>query len=152
MLGRTRGAGVVRGLGLVSVGLFLVAQLIIANFDLIVLGRVLDYLLTTVLIGLLVIFQPELRRGLILLGRYRALRYLVHNPTPPLADKLANAAESLSRECVGALVAIQRDIPLDTIVETGEPIDADVSAALIQTLFSKNTPLHDLQRAPGSLP
>jgi diadenylate cyclase len=143
MLGKTRGAGVVRGLGLVAVGLFLVAQLIIANFDLIVLGKVLDYLLTTVLIGLVIIFQPELRRGLALLGRYRALRYLVHKPTPPLADKLADAAEALSRECVGALLAIQRDVSLDTVVETGESIDAEVTATLIRTLFSKNTPLHD---------
>ena len=60
-LGKTRGAGIVRGLGLVVVGLFLVAQVVIASFDLTVLGRVLDYLLTTVLVGLLVIFQPELR-------------------------------------------------------------------------------------------
>ena len=70
LLGKTRGAGIVRGLGLVVVGLFLVAQVIIASFDLTVLGRVLDYLLTTVLLGLLVIFQPELRRGLMVLGRY----------------------------------------------------------------------------------
>jgi diadenylate cyclase len=60
-----------------------------------------------------------------------------------LADKLADAAESLSRECVGALLAIQRDVPLDTIVETGEPLDAEITASLIRTLFSKNTPLHD---------
>ena len=92
-LGKTRGAGMVRGLGLVVVGLFLVAQVVIASFDLTVLGRVLDYLLTTVLVGLLVIFQPELRRGLMVLGRYRMLRYFVQRirsipsptswPTPP---------------------------------------------------------------------
>ena len=75
-LGKTRGAGIVRGLGLVVVGLFLVAQVIIASFDLTVLGRVLDYLLTTVLLGLLVIFQPELRRGLMVLGRYRHPAFL----------------------------------------------------------------------------
>ena len=75
-LRRTRGAGIVRGLGLVVVGLFLVAQVIIASFDLTVLGRVLDYLLTTVLLGLLVIFQPELRRGLMVLGRYGIMRLL----------------------------------------------------------------------------
>ena len=118
----------VRGLGLVVVGLFLVAQVVIASFDLTVLGRVLDYLLTTVLLGLLVIFQPELRRGLMVLGRYRILRYFGHDPQHPVADKLADAAEAMSRECVGALIAIEREMALATYVETGEPIDAEVSA------------------------
>jgi diadenylate cyclase len=62
---------------------------------------------------------------------------------PPLADKLADAAEALSWECVGALVAIQREVPLDAYVETGELLDAEISPALIRTLFSPRTPLHD---------
>src|SRR4051812_27955137 len=130
-LGKTRGAGIVRGLGLVVVGLFLVAQVIIASFDLTVLGRVLDYLLTTVMLGLLVIFQPELRRGLMVLGRYRALRFFVPDQgygLPPLLKKLADAAEALSRECIGALVVIEREMSLAAFVETGERVDGDVSA------------------------
>src|SRR5207237_8842884 len=108
-LGKTRGSGMVRGLCLVFVGLFLLAQVIIASFDLTELSKVLDYLLTTVLIGLVVIFQPELRRGLTLLGRYHMFRYFGsdHNP---IADKLADAAEALSRECVGARIAIPRQV------------------------------------------
>jgi diadenylate cyclase len=142
-LGRTRGAGLVRGLGLIVVGVFLVAQVVIASFDLTVLGRVLDYLLTTVLLGLLVIFQPELRRGLMVLGRYRILRYFVREPDHPVADKLADAAEAMSRECVGALIAIEREMALAAYVETGEVIDAEVSPALLRAIFAKRSPLHD---------
>jgi diadenylate cyclase len=142
-LGKTRGAGMVRGLGLVVVGLFLVAQVIVARFDLTVLGRVLDYLLTTVLLGLLVIFQPELRRGLMLLGRYRALRWFVRPHEHPIADKLSDAALSLSRECVGALVAIQREVALAPYAETGERLDSEVSPALIRSVFGRGSPLHD---------
>lgn len=141
-LGKTRGSGMVRGLGLVILGLFLVAQVVIASFDLTELAKVLDYLLTTVLLGLVVIFQPELRRGLMLLGRYRMFRYLVRD-SHPIADKLADAAAALSRECVGALIALQRDVVLDSYAETGERIDAEVSAPLIRTLFSPKSPLHD---------
>ena len=54
-----------------------------------------------------------------------------------------SAAEALSRECVGALVAIQRDVALAPYVETGERIDGEVTPALIRTIFSKNSPLHD---------
>jgi diadenylate cyclase len=142
-LGKTRGAGLVRGLGLVIVGLFLLAQVVIASFDLIVLGRVLDYLLTTVLVGLLVIFQPELRRGLMLLGRYRILRFFVRDQNHPVADKLADAAEAMSRECVGALIVIEREMALAAFVETGEPIDGEVSATLLRAIFCKRSPLHD---------
>jgi diadenylate cyclase len=142
-LGKTRGAGMVRGLGLVVVGLFLVAQVVIASFDLTVLGRVLDYLLTTVLVGLLVIFQPELRRGLMVLGRYRAFRLIVPVQEHPIADKLADAAEALSRECVGALVAIEREVALAPYVDTGERIDGDVSPSLIRSVFCRHSPLHD---------
>ena len=142
-LGKTRGAGIVRGLGLLAVGLFLVAQVVIASFDLTVLGKVLDYLLTTVLVGLLVIFQPELRRGLMVLGGYRALHYFVRTGQHPIADRLADAAESLSRECIGALIAIQREISLDPCAETGERIDGEISAGLIRAVFNRHSPLHD---------
>jgi diadenylate cyclase len=142
-LGKTRGAGIVRGLGLVVAGLFLVAQVVIASFDLTVLARVLDYLVTTVMVGLLVIFQPELRRGLMVLGRYRILRFFTADERHPIADKLADAAEALSRDCVGALIAIEREMTLDAFIETGEGIDAEVSAALLRAIFSKRSPLHD---------
>lgn len=142
ILGKTRGSGLIRGLGIVVVGLFLVAQVVIASFDLTELGKVLDYLLTTVLVGLVVIFQPELRRGLVVLGRYRMLRYFVGD-SHPIADKLADAAEALSRECVGALIAIQRDINLDTYADTGERLDAEISASLLRTIFTPRSPLHD---------
>src|SRR4051812_39349579 len=130
-LGKTRGAGMVRGLGLVVVGLFLVAQVVIASFDLTVLGRVLDYLLTTVLVGLVIIFQPELRRGLMVLGQYQILRYFANDRRHPVADRLADAAEALSRECVGALIVIEREMALHTFVESGERIDAEVSPFLL---------------------
>src|SRR5580692_5392486 len=143
LLGKTRGAGIVRGLGLIVVGLFLVAQVVIASFDLTVLGRVLDYLLTTVLVGLLVIFQPELRRGLMVLGHYHFFRYFVGDPQHPVADRLADAAIAMSRECVGALIAIERETALGAFVESGERIDAEVSSLLLRSIFSKRSPLHD---------
>jgi diadenylate cyclase len=143
LLGKTRGAGLVRGLGLIVVALFLVAQVLVVSFDLTVLGSVLDYLLTTLLLGLLVIFQPELRRGLMVLGRYRVWRLFGHELHHPVADKLADAAAALSRECVGALIAIEREMGLATYVHTGEYVDGEVSPPLLRAIFSKRSPLHD---------
>jgi diadenylate cyclase len=141
-LSKTRGSGVARGLGLVTVGLILAAQVVIAEFDLAELAKVLDYLLTTILVGLLVIFQPELRRGLMVLGRYQILRFFTKE-THPIADILAEASEALARECVGALMAIQREVDLMPYVETGERIDGEISASLLRTVFSPRSPLHD---------
>ena len=142
LLGKARGAGVVRGLALIVVGLFLFGQVVIASFDMTELAKVFDYLLTTVLVGLVIIFQPELRRGLTVLGRSRMLRYFVVEEQP-IADRLADAATALSRECIGALVAIQREIALDPYIETGERIDGEVTTALLCTIFTPRSPLHD---------
>jgi diadenylate cyclase len=142
LLGRARGSGLVRGLGLVVVGMFLVAQVIVASLDFTELGKVLDYLLTTALIGLLIIFQPELRRGLMVLGRSPVWRYFSPH-SHPIADRLADAAEALSREKVGALIAIQREMGLAPFIETGERIDGELTPALIRTIFYPGSPLHD---------
>jgi diadenylate cyclase len=142
-LGRTgAGSSIGRGLGLVAMALFLGAQVIIASLDLTELGAVLDYVLTTALVGLVVIFQPELRRGLMMLGQtklWRAWLPARHS----VADPLADAAEALSRDCIGALIAIQREVSLSAYVETGERIDAKLSASLIRTVFMPKSPLHD---------
>ncbi len=143
-LGKTRGSGLVRGLGMIGIGAMLVAQVIIASLDLAELGKVFDYLLSTVVVGLLVIFQPELRRGLMVLGRYPMLRYLVAEaPVPLVADRLAETAIALSRDCVGALIAVQRELTLTQYAESGENIDAELSGPLIRTIFWPKSPLHD---------
>jgi len=131
-----------RGLGLIVVALFLLAQVIIAGLDLPELGAVLDYLLVTALLALVVLFQPELRRGLIMLGRARF--WQAWAPAKhPIADPLADAAEAMSRDGIGALIAIQREVSLTPFIETGERIDGRISAPLMRTLFVPKSPLHD---------
>lgn len=131
-----------RGLGLCIVGLFLLMQVIIAALDLTELSTVLDYLLTTSLLAMVIVFQPELRRGLMMLGRskiWKGWSPMRHS----IADPLAHAAESMSRDHVGALICIQRETPLDAYAETGERIDGKISARLIRNLFMPKSPLHD---------
>lgn len=136
------GSWIGRGVGILVVGLFLLAQVVIASLDLTELSNVLDYLLSTFILGLLVIFQPELRRGLMMLGRNKI--WQTWSPAKhAIADPLADAAESLSRNCIGALIAIQREVSLASFIETGERIDSRLSSALIRTIFWPKCPLHD---------
>ncbi len=75
----------------------------------------------------------------------RWLRYFLGGTqeAPPIVEKLAEAAEAMSRECVGALIAIERELALDTYVESGSAIDGEVSAFLLRAIFCKRSPLHD---------
>jgi diadenylate cyclase len=136
------GSSIGHGLGVVVLGVFLLAQVVVASLDLTELSTVFDYLLSALLIGLVIIFQPELRRGLMMLGRTKFWA-----PWSPLrhsvADPLADAAEALSRDGIGALIAIQRDNNLASYIETGERIEGKLSAALIRTVFAPKSPLHD---------
>jgi diadenylate cyclase len=141
-IGASRGAGMVRGLGIIVAGFMLAVQVIIASFDLTELSKILDYLLTSVLISLIVIFQPELRRGLLVLGRYRMLR-VFGSASEPIADKLADAAEAMSRQYTGALIVIQRGIGLAPYINTGHRIDSEVTPELLRSIFNKHSPLHD---------
>ena len=136
------GSSIGRGLGIVVVALFLLLQVVIASLDLAELSAVLDYLLAAGLLGLLIIFQPELRRGLMMLGRTSL--WSGWSPVKSsIADPLAEAAEAMSREGVGALIAIQREVSLALYVETGERIEAALTPSLIRTVFIPKGPLHD---------
>jgi diadenylate cyclase len=144
LLGKTYGSGsfIGRGLALVLVGIVLVIQVVLADLDLTELGTLLDYVLIIGLLGTIVIFQPELRRGLMMLGRARFWR----QGTPSghsIAECLAESAVALSRERIGALIAMQREVSLGPIVDTGEPIDGQLTTALVQTIFYPGCPLHD---------
>jgi diadenylate cyclase len=144
-IGATRGIGMVRGLGVVVAVAVLGVQVVIASFDLTELNKILDYLLASAFIGIIVIFQPELRSGLFALGRYRFFRLFspAARKTEPFVDKVAAAAVELSRTSTGALIVLQREASLQPFIQTGELIDSQVSEGLLISIFQKSSPLHD---------
>ena len=143
VLSKTGAASMIgRGLGLVIVALFLLAQVVVASLDMTELGAILDYVLITTLLALTILFQPEIRRGLIKLGRSRF--WTSWTPSRhAIADPLADAAEALSRDGVGALIVLQREVNLTPYIESGEKINGQLSAPLIRSLFAHKSPLHD---------
>lgn len=141
-IGQTRGASMIRGLGIVVAGFILLLQVVIASFDFTELTKILDYLVTAALVSLIIIFQPELRRGLLMLGRYRMFQ-VFGGEAEPLVDRLADAAELLSREHTGALIVLQRTASLNQYLSSGERLDAELSVGLLRAIFNKFSPLHD---------
>jgi len=94
-------------------------------------------------VAVVVAFQPELRRALSQIGRARLLggprRYREEE-----LDALVESASFLSRNKVGAIIAIERKVGLGGLTESGTLVDAELSAGLLNTIFHEGTPLHDM--------
>jgi len=105
-------------------------------------------IINTGVIVLVVLFQPELRRGLEQIGRSRlgGSAFTGAGGTVSadhVAQELVQAATNLARRKVGALIVIERQTGLRDVIQNGIALDAEVSAALIENIFEPNTPLHD---------
>jgi diadenylate cyclase len=95
------------------------------------------------LIAFVILFQPELRRMLVYLGQSPLIRFFVKVSGTRAIDEIVRAAQELSRLRYGGLIVLARDDSLRAVVETGIKIQAEVSAALLVSLFSPKSPLHD---------
>jgi len=137
----TRGAGVLRGLAMVGgtllITLFVTAQWLQLNN----VSWMIENLASISLIGIVVIFQPEIRHVLVRLGESVKL----WNSKEIVLDKeIADAAMWIARKGgVGGLIVIERDMQINAYIESGIMIDAVCNSALLKTIFTKNTPLHD---------
>lgn len=97
--------------------------------------------------ALLIIFQPELRRGLERMGRGTAGRLLSFNNREEVVestvDEVARAVDNLAKNKVGALICMERLTKLGDIIKTGTELNSRISAELLINIFVPNTPLHD---------
>lgn len=93
--------------------------------------------------AMLVIFQPELRAALAHLGPSRMTRVFRRLEGSEVLDEIADAVERLSRSGVGAIIVIEREMPLSEYIESGTSLEAKVSADLLTTIFTPYSPLHD---------
>lgn len=139
----TRAAGALKGL----LVLLVFSTLLVRVLDQAeMLGRIsalYDTFLSLVAIALIVTFQPELRRALIRLGEASLFRQSVQEVTPTV-DAIVTACRLLSKNKFGAIMAIERNVGLREISESGRTLNADVSAPLISAIFWPNSPLHDM--------
>lgn len=139
----TRAESLLRGLTLLAVTMWLVGLFL----PLTAFNWLMRQVFPALIIALPVIFQPEIRRGLERLGRTRRLLpWIGHNDQAHMAhvfNELCRACVLLAERKRGALIVLERETGLQDYVDTGVPLDADISAALLLTVFYPNTPLHD---------
>lgn len=124
--------------------IILVAFFVFRRFNFEVLDWLLTKLFAVSIIGILIVFHPEIRQGLARLGRRHIFgSALREEEVEHVLKQVLAAAENLCRNKIGALVAIEKNDPLASYIETGVLIDSRVSSELIQTIFTPNSLLHD---------
>jgi diadenylate cyclase len=130
---------VLRGVGVLLVGAFLLSRV----FDLTMLNWILRNSLAGLVIGMVVIFQPEIRRALERLGRTGLRSSLRHAERQNAINTIVRSAVQLARQNIGALVVMERETGLQEVIDTGIPLNAQLSLELLNSLFPESSPLHD---------
>jgi len=137
----TRGARMIKGIALFVVVAFIIIKL--GGEKLIRVEYLFSRLLVFATFAVVVVFQPELRRALIRLGEARLFRG-VANPVRSSVSTLCRCAAYCSKNRIGALIAIEREVGLLGLSETGTVIDAALSTELLNTIFWPGSMLHDM--------
>lgn len=135
----TRAAQMLLGVGT----LFLIIFLITSFLELDVINVIFRWVSLFLLLALLVVFHPELRRALSMLGRNTYIQLLQGRLPETPAERLVAATRSLAKRRLGALLAIERGVSLDRWCETGTELDALISEELLISIFTPPLPLHD---------
>jgi diadenylate cyclase len=139
----TRAAGALKGILVIFLLLTVIARIFGGGQSFQRLGFLYEKLLTLVALGLIVIFQPELRRALIRVGEASFFRSTT-GEIANVVDAISHACGYLSKARFGGLIVLERQVGLDELVEGGIKLEARVTSELLQTIFFPSTALHDL--------
>lgn len=131
-----------------GVAVILVIRILSGWIGLNTISWLMDQVITYGVIAAVVIFQPEIRRGLEHLGRGTLFKKKGHgnldrSQDDQIIQAYDKAIQYMSKRRIGALITIERETGLDEYIETGIPIDGDISGELLINIFIPNTPLHD---------
>ncbi|HNW74057.1 MAG: diadenylate cyclase CdaA [Bacteroidales bacterium] len=117
------------------------------------LTEILGQFISVGVIALIVVFQPEIRQFLLILGNTRIIKnqrkrflfwhFRINNPVNLSIGKIVKACQKMAETRTGALIVITRQNELSQYVATGQPVEATISEVLLETIFFKNSPLHD---------
>lgn len=138
---------------LTGVTVFFLVYILAQHFKLKALTFLIDNMLQVGLIALLVVFQPELRRALEQMGSMSILaKNFLHRRTYEDAEidrlrksiaAICDGVERMSEKQTGALIVMEKFTRLETVKQSGTPVNADITPELIGTIFYDGSPLHD---------
>ena len=128
----------------VGLGALFLIQVVVEVANMTMLSTIFSYFNQVFVLAVIIIFQPEIRRLLLLLGKNPIIRRFVSTTDrSEIVNETVSAVEEMSQEQIGALIAFQRSTGLRSYIETGKRLQADVSHDLLVTIFHGQNPLHD---------
>ena len=139
LLRGTTAMTVLRGVSVLLFGTFLFARI----FDLTVVNWILERIITGLVIGVIIVFHPEIRRALERLGRTGWRPSLVRAQQEQSIEHVVRAAQRLSRQSHGALVVMERETGLQEVIDTGVSLGSELTPEILGSIFAPGTPLHD---------
>lgn len=139
----TRGARLMRGVGVVLVCSFILVRMLAEKYHWERIEFLYQYFLLAVFLITLIVFQQELRRGLMRIGEKMWFARLFKKVDRTI-EPIVLAASALSKKRIGALIAIERFTGLGAITESGVLLDARLSPELLSTIFWPGSALHDM--------
>ncbi|MGK0554980.1 diadenylate cyclase CdaA [Macrococcus capreoli] len=137
----TKAIQLLKGIFFILIGRTLSHQL-----DLTTTTKLFDMVMEWGFLAIIVIFQPELRRALEQLGRGSLFKRNASNlkvNQAKLTDAMVKSVQYMAKRRIGALIVFEKETGLQDYIETGIPINADISSELLINIFIPNTPLHD---------
>ena len=129
--------------------------LVVKALNMRLLESILGQFISVGVIALMIVFQQELRRFLLLIGTSSIITQVKNNKIfskvkigfkenyIPDIDTIVESCASLSKSKTGALIVLEKESPLNSFIETGEKINANITKQLLISIFQKNSPLHD---------
>jgi diadenylate cyclase len=139
----TRGARLIKGVAVLLVGVYVVIRLLPKELGWDRIEHLYGKFLLFAFVAAVVAFQPELRRALIAIGQARLFRGF-RGEVGRMVDQLVDSAAYLSRNKVGAVIAVERSVGLGALADTGTPVEGTVTSRLLNTIFYPGTALHDM--------
>ena len=138
----------------IGIMMFVVVWLFVSQImEMRLLGSIMDKLVSVGVIGLIILFQEDIRKFLYNMGAHQRMNKILRISTSD-HERVKNidkesimavvlACMSMSKRKEGALIVIERGTPLTEVADTGDKIDANINQRLIENIFFKNSPLHD---------
>ncbi|MDA8432290.1 MAG: diadenylate cyclase CdaA [Nitrospiraceae bacterium] len=127
---------------LIGLGILLLASLFSRYLELYTIDWLVQSFLAQIVIAIIVLFQPEIRRALAHIGEAQFLTFTKAEELKSL-EEIVRASISLANRKIGALMVIERETSLKDFIEVGTPLDAKVSRELLASIFHPTSPIHD---------
>lgn len=128
---------------LIGVGLLLALSLLSRFLELYTLDWLIQSFWTQIVIVLIILFQPEIRKALAQMGETPVFHRFSSAEEMKTIEEIVKASQALANKKIGALIVFERDVSLAEYIEIGVPLDAKVTKELLMSIFHPTSPIHD---------